>query len=125
MSSRFHANSIYTQLDLLYEFCQWAIARYFAPGQTHLTLYRGVNALDEHQALQRIDRKTMLMRLNNLSSFSSDRDIAGCFGDTILTVRVPVVKIAFFNALLAAHPLKGEGEFLVIGGEYRVSASYF
>ena len=125
MSSRFHANSIFSQLDLLYEFCQWALARYFAPGETHLTLYRGVNALDEHQSIQRIDARTMLVRLNNLSSFSSDRDIAGCFGDTILTVRVPVVKIAFFNALFAAHPLKGEGEYLVIGGEYRVCASYF
>ena len=125
MSSRFHSNSIYTQLDLLYEFCQWAIDRYFAPGKTHLTLYRGINSLDEHQAIERIDKRTMLLRLNNLSSFSSDRDIAGCFGDTILTVDVPVPKIAFFNSLLATHPLKGEGEYLVIGGEYRVAASYF
>lgn len=125
MSSRFHSNSIYAQLDLVYEFCQWALARYFAPGKAHLTLYRGVNALDEHQVVERIDRRTMVMRLNNLSSFSSDRDIAGCFGDTILTVQAPVTKIAFFNALLATHPLKGEGEYLVIGGEYRASASYF
>ena len=77
------------------------------------------------QVVERIDRRTMVMRLNNLSSFSSDRDIAGCFGDTILTVQAPVTKIAFFNALLATHPLKGEGEYLVIGGEYRASASYF
>ena len=28
MSSRFHNNSIYTQLDLLYEFSQWALAKY-------------------------------------------------------------------------------------------------
>ena len=27
MSSRFHNNSILTQLDLLFEFCQWALAR--------------------------------------------------------------------------------------------------
>jgi NAD+--dinitrogen-reductase ADP-D-ribosyltransferase len=27
--------------------------------------------------------------------------------------------------LLATHPLKGESEYLVIGGAYRVCASYF
>ena len=125
MSSRFHSNSIYTQLDLLFEFCQWALERLVAPGRTHLTPYRGINAFDEHQVVERIDKRTALMRLNNLSSFTSDRDIAECFGDTILTVQVPVSKVAFFNTLLSTHPLKGEGEYLVIGGEYRVKASYF
>jgi NAD+--dinitrogen-reductase ADP-D-ribosyltransferase len=125
MSSRFHSNSIYTQLDLLFEFCQWALERFAAPGRTHLTLYRGINAFDEHQIVERIDKRTFLMRLNNLSSFTSDRDIAECFGDTILTVQVPASKVAFFNTLLSAHPLKGEGEYLVIGGEYRVTTSYF
>ena len=94
-------------------------------GETHLTLYRGVNSFDEHQIVERIDKHTVVMRLNNLTSFSSDRDIADCFGDTILTVRVPVAKVVFFNSLLSTHPLKGEGEYLVIGGEYRVTASYF
>lgn len=124
MSSRFHNNSIYSQLDMLYEFCQWALALYAAPGQRHLTLYRGVNSFDEHQIVERIDRKTVVMRLNNLASFSSDREVADCFGDTILTAHVPVVKIVFFNTLLPIHPLKGEGEYLVIGGDYRVTASY-
>jgi len=125
MSSRFHNNAIYIQLDLLFEFCQWALERLVVPGETHITLYRGVNSFDEHQIVERIDKRTVLMRLNNLTSFSSDRGIADCFGDTILTVRVPVAKVAFFNALLSTHPLKGEGEYLVIGGEYRVTASYF
>ncbi|WP_322516842.1 NAD(+)--dinitrogen-reductase ADP-D-ribosyltransferase [Rhodopseudomonas palustris] len=125
MSSRFHNNAIYVQLDLLFEFCQWALAHFSAAGSTHVTLYRGVNAFDEHQILQRIDKRHVVMRLNNLTSFSSDRSVADCFGDTILTVRVPVPKIVFFNRLLAAHPLKGEGEYLVIGGAYRVTASYF
>ena len=65
------------------------------------------------------------MRLNNLTSFSSDRSIAECFGDIILSARIPVSKIVFFNDLLSSHPLKGEGEYLVIGGEHRVTASYF
>jgi NAD+--dinitrogen-reductase ADP-D-ribosyltransferase len=123
MSSRFHNNSIYSQLDLVFEFCQWVLAHMAAPGTTHLTLYRGVNAFDEHQIVEWIDKHTVVMRLNNLVSFSSERDIADCFGDTILTARVPVHKIVFFNTLLPVHPLKGEGEYLVIGGEYRVTAS--
>lgn len=125
MSSRFHNNAITAQLDLLYEFCQWALAHFTAAGSTHVTLYRGINDFDEHQIVQRLDKRHVVMRLNNLTSFSSDRSVADCFGDTILTVRVPVSKILFFNRLLPADPLKGEGEYLVIGGAYRVTASYF
>jgi len=125
MSSRFHNNSIYTQLDMLYEFCQWGLARYAAPERSHVRLYRGINSFDEHQVIERIDRKNVVMRLNNLASFSSERSVADCFGDTILTAEVPVVKILFFNTLLPIHPLKGEGEYLVIGGDYRVTATYF
>jgi NAD+--dinitrogen-reductase ADP-D-ribosyltransferase len=124
MSSRFHNNAIYTQLDLLFTFSQWVLAHFVAPGQTHLTLYRGTNSFDEHQVVERVDRHTAVMRLNNLISFSCDREVADCFGDTILTARVPVAKVVFFNTLLSTHPLKGEGEYLVIGGEYRVTARY-
>ncbi len=125
MSSRFHNNAIYTQLDMVFEFCQWALDRFAAPGRTHLTLFRGTNSFDEHQIVERLDRRRVVMRLNNLASFSSDRDVAGCFGDVIVTARVPLCKIAFFNTLLPVHPLKGEGEYLVIGGDYRVSADYY
>ncbi|MBI3444750.1 MAG: NAD(+)--dinitrogen-reductase ADP-D-ribosyltransferase [Magnetospirillum sp.] len=125
MSSRFHNNSIYCQLDMLYEFCQWALACHAAPAQRHLTLYRGINSFDEHQVVERIDKKNVVIRMNNLASFSSDRSVADCFGDTILTVQVPVVKVIFFNTLLPIHPLKGEGEYLVVGGDYRVKADYF
>ncbi|MFY9640834.1 MAG: NAD(+)--dinitrogen-reductase ADP-D-ribosyltransferase [Rhodomicrobium sp.] len=124
MSSRFHNNAIYVQLDLLFEFCQWALARFGFPGQTHLTLYRGINAFDEHQIVERIGKRAAVVRLNNLTSFSSGRNIACCFGDTILTARIPLAKVVFFNGLLPAHPLKGEGEYLVIGGDYRVTADY-
>jgi NAD+--dinitrogen-reductase ADP-D-ribosyltransferase len=124
MSSRFHNNAIYTQLDLVYEFCQWVIAHLAFPGATHLTLYRGVNDFNEHPVVERIDRRDAVIRINNLASFSSERDIAECFGDTILTARVPVTKIVFFNTLLPVHPLKGEGEFLVIGGDYRVTTGF-
>jgi NAD+--dinitrogen-reductase ADP-D-ribosyltransferase len=124
MASRFHNNAIYTQLDLLYEFCQWALGHFVAPGETHLTLHRGVNDFDEHQIVERIDKRTVVVRLNSLGSFTSDRAHAECFGDVILTARVPLTKIAFFNTLLSMHALRGEGEFLVIGGNYKVFARY-
>jgi NAD+--dinitrogen-reductase ADP-D-ribosyltransferase len=119
MSNRYHNNSINQQLDLLFEFCQWALAR-FARGRRHLTLYRGVNDFREHEILMRLDRHHAVLRLNNLVSFSADRDIAGTFGDTILAAEVPVVKLLFFRDLLPSHPLTGEAEHLAIGGDYRV-----
>ena len=124
MSSRFHNNAIYAQLDLLFEFCQWAIQRFAYPRQTHLTLFRGINAFDEHWIVERSGKRTAVIRLNNLISFSSDRSVACCFGDAILTARVPVCKILFFNGLLSSDPLQGEGEYLAVGGEYRVTAEY-
>ncbi|MGD9787898.1 MAG: NAD(+)--dinitrogen-reductase ADP-D-ribosyltransferase [Sulfuricellaceae bacterium] len=125
MSSRFHNNSINLQLDLLYEYCQWSLGRHFAPGKKHLTLYRGVNDFDEHAIVERLDRKTAVVRQNNLVSFTSDRNRADEFGDCILEAQVPTVKILFFNALIAGTTLKGEGEYLVIGGDYRVRFSYY
>lgn len=124
MSSRFHNNSIQAQLDLLYEFCQWSLGRFHSVGRRHLTLYRGVNDYDEHILVERIDKRTVVVRLNNLVSFTSDRAIADQFGDTILEADVPVAKILFFNTLLSRHPLNGEAEYLVIGGDYRAKASY-
>ncbi len=124
MGSRFHNNSIYGQLDLLYEFAQWSLAR-FSPDLVVVPLYRGVNEFDEHPIVERIDRRNVIVRVNNLVSFSGERDIAGWFGSVILEAAVPVCKIAFFNALLPQAPLKGEGEYLVIGGDYRVRTGYF
>jgi len=122
MSTRFHDNSIHVQLDLLYEFCQWRLRR-FEAGKTHIMLFRGTNELDETKLVQRIDRRTAVVLFNNVVSLTEDRDIAGCFGHHILEARVPAAKILFFNALLPQHPLKAEGEHLVIGGEYRVVVS--
>lgn len=121
MGSRFHNNCIYLQLDLLYEFCQWALAA--SREDRHLTLYRGVNSFDEHEIVERSGRREAVVRQNNLVSFTSRREIADEFGDYILEVRVPVTKIFFFNDLLPEHPLQGESEHLVIGGDYRVKVS--
>gem|GEM_PF-66864 len=123
MSSRFHNNNIFLQLDLLYEFCQWALARRRTPGR-HLILYRGVNDFIEHPLISKKHGREIIVRLNNLVSFTADRTMACEFGDTILEAQVPKVKIVFFSELLPRHPLKGEVEYLVIGGDYRVTASY-
>lgn len=125
MSSRFDNNNIRVQLDVLYEFAQWAFRHFFAPGQRHLRLFRGTNDFAEHLWVRRLDARHAVVRLNNLVSFTADRDIAGEFGDIILEVQVPAVKVLFFNGLLPRHPLKGEAEYLVIGGDYAVRMGYF
>jgi NAD+---dinitrogen-reductase ADP-D-ribosyltransferase len=124
MGSRFHNNAIFSQLDLLFEFSQWTLAR-LHPDNRALRLYRGVNEFNEHQMIERIDSRRVVLRLNNLVSFTSDREIASCFGDRILQAEVPVCKVLFFNRLLPKHALKGEDEVLAIGGDYQVSATYY
>ncbi len=99
------------------------IANYGRSWANHVTLYRGVNSFYEHQIQAQKDNH-VVMRLNNLASFSSDREVACCFGDIILTVKVPIAKLVFFNTLLPMHGLNGEAEYLVIGGNYRVAASH-
>ncbi|MBP7548598.1 MAG: hypothetical protein KA754_11675, partial [Corallincola sp.] len=56
---------------------------------------------------------------NNLSSFTRDADAACRFGSQVLAVAVPLTKIVCFDSLLPG-PLDGEGEFMVLGGRYRV-----
>lgn len=123
MSSRFHNNAIFLQLDLLYEFCQWSLARWASPG-SHLTLYRGVNDFDEHRVIGTQRDDEIVLRLNNLVSFTANRVVASEFGDCLLEVQVPRVKVVFHSELLTRHALKGEAEYLVIGGDYRVKTSY-
>lgn len=129
-STRFHNNHIDLQLDLLYEFCQWTIRRGWPDAPmpawaSHIRLYRGVNDFAEHHVVARIDRRTAVLRLNNLCSFSIDRDIAGQFGDYILDAWVPLAKVIFFRDILPRYPFQGEGEYLVVGGDYRVGVSLF
>lgn len=125
MSSRFHSNAIQSQLDLLYEFCQWSLGRFHSVGHKHITLFRGTNSFEEQQLLERLDKRRVVVKLNSLLSFTSERELAESFGDIILEVEVPTVKILFFNSLLPRHALKGEGEYVVIGGDYEAKALYY
>ena len=125
MSSRFNNNAIHMQFDILYEFCQSMLVRFHATGKKHMLLYRGTNDLREQQLIQQLDPRNAIVRLNNLVSFTSQREIADEFGDTIIEAEVPVTKVLFFNDLLVGHPLRGEAECLVIGGDYKVKMSYW
>lgn len=112
------ANALEAQLDLLYAYCQYELARQ-RPGQTHLTLYRGVNRVADFEVLQEQSRGRRVVLLNSLNSFTPDRERAGEFGDFILEVAVPLPRMFFFPQLLPGV-LKGEDEFMAIGGMYEV-----
>jgi len=111
-------NALEEQLDLLYTFCQYELARQ-GEAAAHRTLYRGVNALQAYEEIAALDSRRRVLLLNNLNSFSSSRERAGEFGDYILTAAVPLPKIFFFSRLLPGMP-RGEDEFVVIGGLYEV-----
>jgi len=124
-SSRFHSNSIHMQLDLLYEYCQFVAHRFGLPAEGRVTLWRGVNSYDEPTLSEtRLEKGRCMLRLNNLVSFTTSRERADEFGDWILEVEVPIVKLLFFPGLLNKPLLSGEGEVLALGGHYWVKASY-
>ena len=112
-------NAIESQLDLLFEFSQYELARRH-PDERWLTLYRGTFDGDAYENLLADGAKHPVVRMNNISSFTSDRECAWEFGSTVWEVRVPLAKIFFFSDLLPESILRGEQEYLVIGGHYRV-----
>ncbi|MEA5113839.1 MAG: NAD(+)--dinitrogen-reductase ADP-D-ribosyltransferase [Geobacteraceae bacterium] len=112
-------NAINAQLDLLYEYCQYELAKIMAPDR-FLTLYRGTNDANDYMTIETIGKRESIVRLNNLVSFTADEERAWEFGDTVWEIQAPPSKIFFFGNLLPTSIMKCEGEFLVIGGEYRV-----
>jgi NAD+--dinitrogen-reductase ADP-D-ribosyltransferase len=115
----YNTNALEAQLDLLYAYAQYELARQ-RPGQAHLRLYRGVNRLDGHEVLASTGRRERVVLLNNLSSFTDRRECAEVFGDYLLEAEVPAPKVFFYNRLLPGM-LKGEDEYVVIGGVYEVA----
>lgn len=114
----YNTNALEAQLDLLYTYCQYELRRQ-QPDASHLTLYRGFNQLSDDQVLIKLDRRRCIVLLNNLSSFSARRERAEEFGDHLMRVIVPTAKPFFYNRLLPGM-LKGEDEYVVIGGLYEV-----
>ena len=113
------------QLDLLYTFCQDELRRRY-PKARCKTLYRGTHDPEEYfiskQASNGVEqtRRITLVQLNNLSSFTSDPEVAWEFGSSAWEVAVPLAKIIFFSGLLPKQILSGESEYLVLGGYYNV-----
>ena len=87
-------------------------------------LYRGTNRIDDYELLDQPDRHRAVMLLNNLNSFTSERDRADEFGDHIIEASVPLAKLLYFPGLLGSM-LSGEKEHLVIGGIYQVLIDNF
>ncbi|WP_028310381.1 NAD(+)--dinitrogen-reductase ADP-D-ribosyltransferase [Derxia gummosa] len=129
MTSRFHGNCINMQLDLLFEYCQWAIRRFHLPPRANgvhtVKVWRCVNGLGEHRFVEGgLRERRGTVHLNNLVSFSLSREHAEAFGDWMLETEVAVEKLVFVPGLLGQSLLAGEGEVIALGGEYRVKASY-
>lgn len=124
LGSRFHNNCILMQLDALYEYCQWSIQRFRAMGPRHVTLYRGAHRCEESFLEGSLRERSGVVRLNNLVSFSASRERAEEFGDLVFEAEVPCVKVLFYPGMLESRVLNGEGEALVVGGDYRVKVSY-
>ena len=116
-----NTNALEAQVDLVYTFCQSEL-QHLNPQRTHLTLYRGVNRLDDFDVLEHTEHHHPVMLFNNVNSFTSDRDTADAFGDHILTVEVPLSKIVFYSGLLPGR-MTGECEFIVLGGVYAVKSA--
>ena len=112
-------SAINSQFDLLFEYCQYELKRRYAD-KKWLTLYRGTHDPEEYEIMSRDENDDCCVRLNNLSSFTSDRERAWEFGSTVWKINVPIFKIFFFSGLLPDNLLKGEDEYIVIGGDYRV-----
>lgn len=119
----YNTNALESQLDLLYTYCQYEVYRQF-PGQTHLTLYRGINRINEHEVLHQPARHNYILVLNNINSFTGNRERADEFGDYILEAKVPLSKLVYLPGLLPGR-LSGEDEYLVIGGVYEVTLYSF
>jgi len=117
-SGLYGTNALESQLDLLYAYSQYEFRR-SSPDEKHIELYRGINRIAEHEILTGSKSRQVVL-FNNLVSFTASRERAGEFGDYILSARIPTAKI-FFNCKLLPRVLKGEDEYLVIGGVYDVA----
>lgn len=117
-------NAISSQLDVLYAYTQYELKRQH-PAKRWLRLYRGTYDATEHEELERLGPRQAIVRLNNLVSFTSERERAWEFGTTVWSVEVPTCKVFFYGDLFPNSILKGENEYLIIGGEYLVNRLLF
>jgi NAD+---dinitrogen-reductase ADP-D-ribosyltransferase len=115
----YNTNALEAQLDLLYSYTQYELARSNEP----FVLYRGINRLDEFDIIRRDNENSATILFNNLNSFSQDKQTACAFGDIIMEVLVPKEKILCAPGLLS-DVFSSEKECMVLGGLYHVQMSY-
>ena len=114
------SNAVDSQFDLLYEFVQYELRRRHS-GIAVLTLYRGVKNLRDYRVIGEAGGNRVVLRLNNLNSFTSRLEHAWQFGSRVLEAAVPASKIFFRSDLLPGILPRGEEEALVIGGDFEVT----
>jgi NAD+--dinitrogen-reductase ADP-D-ribosyltransferase len=112
----YNTNALEAQLDLLYSYCQYELARHYVDN-THLQLYRGINPDTNHH----LPAKSVLL-FNNLNACSLSLERADEFGSRVYRVQVPLAKVFYYSGLLPGL-LQGEDEYLVIGGLYEVKSA--
>ena len=113
-------NAVESQFDLLYEFVQDELRRRH-PGVAAFTLYRGVKNLADYRVIGEPGENSVVLRLNNLNSFSSRIEHAWEFGSCVLVAEVPGSKIFFRADLLTGVLPRAEEEAMVIGGDFEVT----
>lgn len=113
IQGEYGSNAIMSQLDLLYTYVQYECHQRW-PGQSHLTLYRGIQHRQQPRLyLPEMGDNTIL--LNNLNSFSFNPERADEFGDTVFKAEIPLSKVVMFSGALP-RTWQGEEECLVLGG---------
>ena len=119
MNGNARTAGIHDQLDLLYTFSQYELRRR-RPGERWATLWRGLQDAEDADVVERLGPRDLIVRANNLSSFTDNPERAWEFGSTVWEARVPLPRVFTFPGLLPSSILRGEREWLVVGGEFPV-----
>jgi NAD+--dinitrogen-reductase ADP-D-ribosyltransferase len=112
-------SAIQSQFDILFEYSQFELHKKYPDVET-ITLYRGTHDAEEHDILESLGSRDQIVRLNNLVSFTLEEERAWEFGRTVWKAAVPLAKVFYYCDLLPGSILKGEDEYVIIGGDYRV-----
>ena len=112
----YNTNAIEAQLDVLYSYTQYELSLL---SETHLSLYRGFNLLNDHEVIDK-NRKKLILLLNNINSFSKTEEVAENFGDYVISVCAPRYKVFCFSKILPQQ-LNVEAEYMVLGGLYEAT----
>ena len=88
-------NAINSQLDLLYEYCQYELARKYPGPADHHPLPGYLSMPDEHDLLERIGKREQIVRLNNLSPSPPTRSGPGSSASRSGRCRSPSARSSF------------------------------